>query len=63
IEKRIPNDKIALFRTTAKAIYQTDFYTIFLWQEHGFTYSNKTIPNTLNKEFQVIEKLLGSLWK
>lgn len=63
IEKRIPNDKIALFRTTAKAIYQTDFYTIFLWQEHGFTYSNKTIPSTLNKEFQSIEKLLGSLWK
>ncbi len=63
IEKRIPNDEIALFRTTAKAIYQTDYYTIFLWQQHGFTYSNKTIPSDLNKEFLSIEKLLGSLWK
>lgn len=63
IEKRIPNEKIALFTTTAKAIYQTDYYTIFLWQEHGFTYSNKTIPSDLNKEFLNIEKLLGTLWK
>ncbi len=63
IEKRIPNEKIALFRTTAKAIYQTDYYTIFLWQEHGFTYSNKTIPSNLNKEFLSIEKLLGTLWQ
>ena len=63
IEKRLPNDKVQLLRTTAKAIYQTDFYTIFLWQEHGFTYSNKTIPATLNDEFRSIEKLLGSLWQ
>ena len=63
IEKRLPNEKLALFRTTAKAIYQTDYYTIFLWQEHGFTYSNKTIPNNLNEEFWRIEKTLGSLWK
>ena len=63
IEKRIPDEKIALFRTTAKAIYQTDYYTIFLWQEHGFTYSNKTIPSDLNSEFLRIEKLLGTLWK
>ena len=62
IEKRMPNDKIELFKTTAKAIYQTDYYTVFLWQEHGFTYSNKTIPNNLNEEFHEIEKLLGSLW-
>lgn len=63
IEKRLPNEKLELFRTTAKAIYQTENYTIFLWQEHGFTYSNKTIPNNLNEEFWSIEKLLGSLWK
>ena len=63
IEKRIPNEKIPLFRTTAKAIYQTDYYTIFLWQEHGFTYSTKTIPSNLNEEFNEIEKLLGGLWK
>ena len=63
IEKRMPNDKIELFKTTAKAIYQTDYYTVFLWQEHGFTYSNKTIPNNLNEEFHEIEKLVGSLWK
>ena len=63
IEKRMPNDKIELFKTTAKAIYQTDFYTIFLWQEHGFTYSNKTIPSNLNEEFQHIEKMLGIVWK
>ncbi len=63
IEKRNPNEKIALFTTTAKAIYQTDYYTIFLWQEHGFTYSNKTIPSDLNTEFLSIEKLLGTLWK
>lgn len=63
IEKRMPNDKIELFKTTAKAIYQTDFYTIFLWQEHGFTYSNKTIPSNLNDEFQHIEKMLGTVWK
>ena len=63
IEKRIPNDKIELFKTSAKAIYQTDYYTVFLWQEHGFTYSNKTIPKNLNEEFLQIEKLLGSLWK
>jgi hypothetical protein len=63
IEKRMPNDKIELFKTTAKAIYQTDYYTVFLWQEHGFTYSNKTIPSNLNEEFLQIEKLLGSLWK
>lgn len=63
IEKRMPNDKIELFRTTAKAIYQTDYYTVFLWQEHGFTYSNKTIPNNLNEEFQQIEEMLGKLWK
>lgn len=63
IEKRLPNEKLELFRTTAKAIYQTEYYTIFLWQEHGFTYSNKTIPNNLNEEFWSIEKLLGSLWK
>lgn len=63
IEKRMPNDKVELFKTTAKAIYQTDYYTIFLWQEHGFTYSNKTIPNNLNEEFQQIEKILGGLWK
>lgn len=63
IEKRLPNDKVQLLRTTAKAIYQTDFYTIFLWQEHGFTYSNKTIPATLNDEFRSIEKLLGSIWQ
>jgi hypothetical protein len=63
IEKRLPNDKIELFKTTAKAIYQTDYYTVFLWQEHGFTYSNKTIPSNLNEEFLKIEKLLGSLWK
>jgi hypothetical protein len=63
IEKRLPNEKIALFRTTAKAIYQTDYYTIFLWQEHGFTYSNKTIPSNLKEEFWSVEKTLGSLWK
>ena len=63
IEKRLPNEKLELFRTTAKAIYQTEYYTIFLWQEHGFTYSNKTIPYNLNEEFWSIEKLLGSLWK
>jgi len=63
IEKRLPNEKLELFRTTAKAIYQTDYYTIFLWQEHGFTYSKKTIPSNLNEEFWSIEKLLGSLWK
>lgn len=63
IEKRMPNDKIELFKTTAKAIYQTDYYTIFLWQEHGFTYSNKTIPSNLNEEFHQIEILLGGLWK
>ena len=63
IEKRMPNDKIELFKTTAKAIYQTDYYTVFLWQEHGFTYSNKTIPSNLNEEFYQIEKVLGSLWK
>lgn len=63
IEKKLPNEKLSLFRTTAKAIYQTDYYTIFLWQEHGFTYSNKTIPSNLNEEFWSIEKTLGSLWK
>jgi hypothetical protein len=63
IEKKLPNEKLALYRTTAKAIYQTDYYTIFLWQEHGFTYSNKTIPSNLNEEFWSVEKLLGSLWK
>jgi len=63
IEKRMPNDKVQLLRTTAKAIYQTDYYTIFLWQEHGFTYSNKTIPASLNEEFRTIEKQLGSLWQ
>lgn len=63
IEKKIPNEKISLVRTTAKAIYYTDYYTIFLWQEHGFTYSNKTIPSNLNQEFRNIEKLLGGLWK
>ena len=63
IEKRLPNEKLALFRTTAKAIYQTDYYTIFLWQEHGFTYSNKSIPSNLKEEFWSIEKTLGSLWK
>ena len=63
IEKRLPDKKLALFRTTAKAIYQSDYYTIFLWQEHGFTYSNKTIPNNLREEFWSIEKTLGSLWK
>jgi hypothetical protein len=50
-------------RTTAKAIYQTDYYTIFLWQEHGFTYSHRTIPKDLIEEFKSIEKLLGSLWQ
>jgi hypothetical protein len=63
IEKKIPNEKVELIRTTCKAIYQTDYYTVFLWQEHGFTYSNKTIPSNLNDEFRDIEKLLGSLWK
>ncbi len=63
IEKKMPNEKLSLYRTTAKAIYQTDYYTIFLWQEHGFTYSNKSIPNNLNEEFWSIEKLLGGLWK
>lgn len=63
IEKKVPNEKISLVRTTAKAIYYTDYYTIFLWQEHGFTYSNKTIPSNLNQEFRNIEKLLGGLWK
>ena len=63
IEKRIPNEKIPLIRTTAKAIYYTDYYTIFLWQLHGFTYSTKTIPSNLSKEFMSIEKLLGNLWK
>ncbi|MES2518744.1 MAG: hypothetical protein V4585_11590 [Bacteroidota bacterium] len=62
IEKKLPNDKVELLRTTAKAIYQTNYYTIFLWQEHGFTYSNKTIPSNLNEEFRSIEQLLGSLW-
>jgi len=63
IEKKIPNEKLSLLRTTAKAIYHTDYYTIFLWQEHGFTYSNRTIPNDLREEFWSIEKTLGSLWK
>jgi hypothetical protein len=63
IEKKLPNDKVELIRTTCKAIYQTDYYTVFLWQEHGFTYSNKTIPSNLNEEFRAIEKLLGSLWQ
>lgn len=63
IEKKVPNEKISLVRTTAKAIYYTDYYTIFLWQEHGFTYSNKTIPSNLNQEFRNIEKILGGLWK
>ena len=63
IEKKVANEKISLVRTTAKAIYYTDYYTIFLWQEHGFTYSNKTIPSNLNQEFRNIEKLLGGLWK
>jgi hypothetical protein len=63
IEKKKPNDKLDLIRTTAKAIYQTDYYTIFLWQEHGFTYSTKTIPSNLNEEFLSIEKILGTLWK
>jgi Neuraminidase (sialidase) len=63
IEKKLPNEKVELIRTTCKAIYQTDYYTVFLWQEHGFTYSNKTIPSNLNEEFRAIEKLLGSLWK
>ncbi|MDZ7897226.1 MAG: hypothetical protein U5N85_04255 [Arcicella sp.] len=63
IEKRMPNDKIELFKTTAKAIYQTDYYTVFLWQEHGFTYSNKTIPTNLKDEFLQIEKMLGGLWR
>ena len=63
IEKKVPNEKISLVRTTAKAIYYTNYYTIFLWQEHGFTYSNKTIPSNLNQEFRNIEKILGGLWK
>lgn len=63
IEKKLPNEKLSLFRTTAKAIYQTDYYTIFLWQEHGFTYSKRTIPSNLKEEFWSIEKTLGSLWK
>ena len=63
IEKKMPNEKLELFKTSAKAIYYTDYYTIFLWQEHGFTYSNKTIPSNLNEEFLGIEKLLGNVWK
>ena len=63
IEKRMPNEKLELIKTNAKAIYYTDYYTIFLWQEHGFTYSNRTIPSNLNEEFLGIEKLLGGSWK
>jgi hypothetical protein len=63
IEKKLPTEKVKQLKATAKAIYQTDYYTIFLWQEHGFTYSKQTIPSNLQEEFQTIETLMGSQWQ
>lgn len=62
VEKKLPADKVAILRNSAKGVYQTDLYTIILWQEHGFTYSKNTIPHNLKDEFQTIETLMGSNW-
>lgn len=63
VEKKLPNDKVALLKNTSKGVYQTDFYTIIVWQEHGFTYSSHTIPENLKDEFQAIETLIGANWQ
>ncbi|MBB6002456.1 hypothetical protein [Arcicella rosea] len=63
VEKKLPADKVAILRNSAKGVYQTDFYTIILWQEHGFTYSKHTIPHNLIDEFQAIETLMGTNWQ
>ncbi|MEA5428549.1 hypothetical protein [Arcicella lustrica] len=63
VEKKLPADKVAIIRNMAKGVYQTDYYTIILWQEHGFTYSKHTIPNNLKDEFQAIETLIGASWQ
>lgn len=63
VEKKLPSDKVAILRNSTKGVYQTDNYTIILWQEHGFTYSKNTIPDNLKDEFQTIETLIGSSWQ
>ncbi len=62
VEKKLPDDKVAILKQSTKGVYQTDNYTIIVWQEHGFTYSTHTIPENLKDEFQAIETLIGANW-
>lgn len=63
VEKKLTADKVAILKNSTKGVYQTDNYTIILWQEHGFTYSKHTIPENLKDEFQSIETLIGASWQ
>lgn len=62
VEKRLPSDATKSNLKSIKSIYLTDYYTFFLWQKHGYTYSKHVLPANLYEEFRSIEKLLQETW-
>ena len=38
VEKKIPTKLNNKQKSIMKAVYESDFYTFFLWQKHGYTY-------------------------
>lgn len=62
VEKKIPTKLNNKQKSIMKAVYESDFYTFFLWQKHGYTYAKTILPQNLYEEFREVEKLLANYW-
>lgn len=62
VEKKLSTQLNNKQKTIMKAIYESDYYTFFLWQKHGYTYAKTIIPKNLYDEFREVEKLLADYW-
>lgn len=62
VEKKIPTRLNNKQKSIMKAVYESDFYTFFLWQKHGYTYAKTILPQNLYEEFREVEKLLANYW-
>ncbi len=62
VEKQLPTDLQKNNKFIGQRVYLSKDYTFFLWQKHGYTYSNYVLPTNLYDEFRSIEKLLYTHW-
>ncbi|MFC0183773.1 hypothetical protein [Pseudarcicella hirudinis] len=46
-------------KTSALRVFNSDYFTFFLWDKHAFSYTGITNPAELKEEFLEIERLLN----